>query len=75
MTRPLPRPKPPDPIVVRPLEAGAILSIGQTHLYELMESGELESFKAGRSRRITMASIRAYIERQLAAERSERGAA
>jgi excisionase family DNA binding protein len=68
MTKPLPRPQTPEPIVVTPLVAGALLSLGQTRLYELIDSGELESFKAGRSRRITMKSITAYIERQLAAE-------
>jgi excisionase family DNA binding protein len=58
--------KPPtEPIVVTPLAAGALLSIGQTKLYELIDAGELESYRAGRSRRITMASIKNYIKRQL----------
>jgi hypothetical protein len=33
---------------------------------ELLGSGELESFKAGKSRKITVASIKGYIARTLA---------
>jgi excisionase family DNA binding protein len=36
-------------------------------VYRLLRDGELESFTQGRSRRITVASIKKYIERQLAA--------
>jgi len=55
-----------DPIVVRPHEACRMLSVGLTRLYELLHEGQLESFRYGRSRRITVASIHAYVERQLA---------
>jgi excisionase family DNA binding protein len=55
-----------DPIVVRPREACKMLSVGLTRLYELLHEGQLDSFRYGRSRRITIASIHAYVERQLA---------
>jgi hypothetical protein len=37
-----------------------------SRVYALMRSGELDSYSDGRARRITMASIHAYIARQLA---------
>jgi len=55
------------PLVVRPMQACAMLSIGLTRCYELMNAGELESFKDGKSRKITVASIKAYIDRHLGA--------
>jgi hypothetical protein len=57
------------PLVVRPGQACAMLSIGLTRCYELMNAGELESFKDGKSRKITVASITAYIDRRLAVSR------
>jgi hypothetical protein len=53
------------PLVVRPAQACAMLSIGMTRCYELMNAGELKSFKDGKSRKITVASIKAYIDRHL----------
>lgn len=44
-----------------------MLSIGLTRCYELMNAGELDSFKDGKARKITIASIKAYIDRRLAA--------
>ena len=46
-------------------EAERLLDISHKTLYRLMNSGELQSFVVGRSRRIPMASIRAYIEARL----------
>lgn len=56
-----------DPIVVRPAEACRMLSVARTQLYRLLHAGELESFRYGRYRRITIASIQAYVQRQVAA--------
>lgn len=53
------------PLVVAPREACRMLSIGLTRLYELLHDGDLESYRDGGSRRITVASIQAYVERQL----------
>ena len=44
-------------------EAGAVLALGRTKLYDLMGRGELVGVKLGRARRVTAASVRAYVER------------
>jgi hypothetical protein len=61
-----------EPLVIKPKIAWKMLACGNTRGYELLAAGELESFKDGRSRKITVASIKAYIARQLAAAQSER---
>jgi excisionase family DNA binding protein len=61
------------PLVVRPREACQMLCVGLTKLYELLHAGELESYRHGRSRRITISSICGYIERQIAASPSTWG--
>jgi hypothetical protein len=51
-----------------------MLACGNTRGYELIAAGELESFRDGRFRKITVASIKAYIARRLTASNSpERG--
>lgn len=52
-------------LVVSPRRARRMLDCGNTRLYELIAARELESFKDGRSRKITVASIKAYIARRL----------
>jgi hypothetical protein len=56
-----------EPLVVSPKEAGRLLNKGHQKIYDLIGSGELESYidADGRARNITMASIRAYIARRL----------
>jgi hypothetical protein len=56
-----------EPLVVAPNTAWRMLDCGVSHGYALLRAGELESFLSGRSRKITVASIRAYFARQLAA--------
>lgn len=53
-------------LVVGPADACAMLDVGITRLYELISSGELESYKDGRSRKITVASIKARVARKIA---------
>ena len=57
-----------EPLVVSPRQACRLLSIGNTRLYGLIGAGELESYLDGRSRRITMVSIRRRLARLLSAE-------
>jgi excisionase family DNA binding protein len=64
-----------DSLSVGPRKAQIGLDIGHTRLYELVNNGELESYKDGRSRKITVRSIEAYLERKLEAERAYRAAA
>jgi hypothetical protein len=59
-----------EPLAVPPQIAWQLLQISNTKGYELIATGELESFLVGRSRRITMASIRSLIERRLAAAKA-----
>jgi hypothetical protein len=54
-------------LLVRPRRACHLLDCGTTRLYELLDNGELESFLDGRSRKITVESIRRYIAKRLAA--------
>ena len=56
-----------EPLAVPPRVAWHLLGCGNTHGYELLAAGELESYLDGRSRRITMRSIKAYIARRLTA--------
>jgi hypothetical protein len=42
-----------------------MLACSNTRGYELLNSGELESFLDGRSRKITVESIRQYIARRM----------
>jgi excisionase family DNA binding protein len=63
-----------EPLVVKPKVAWRMLGCGNTRGYELLASGELESYRDGRSRKITVASIKAFVARQLSAASSgERG--
>jgi hypothetical protein len=55
-----------DPLVVRPAEAWRMLGCGPTYGYELLAAGELDSFTDGGARKITVASIKAYIAKKLA---------
>jgi excisionase family DNA binding protein len=59
------------PLAVPPREASRLLSVGMSRLYQLMRTGELESYRDGRSRRITMASIQKRMARQIAASAGE----
>jgi hypothetical protein len=54
-------------LVVKPAKACGMLDCGHTRFYELIASGELESYLDGSSRKVTVASIRGYIARRLAA--------
>jgi len=48
-----------------------MIGCGTTRLYALLNQGELESYRDGKSRKILVASLRAYIGRQLAAEKNK----
>jgi excisionase family DNA binding protein len=57
---------PVEALVVRPKQACILLGCGLTYLFDLLKARELESYLDGRSRLITLASIRARIARKLA---------
>jgi excisionase family DNA binding protein len=47
-----------EPVVVTVADAAAMLSIGRSRVYELIQSGGLASVKIGASRRVMIKSIR-----------------
>lgn len=48
---------------VRVGEAGRMIGIGRTKIYELIKAGDLETVKIGRTTLVTMRSLRRLIER------------
>ena len=58
-----------EPLGLPPKEAFAMIPVGITKGYELINAGELETFKVGRATRVTMSSVRAYVERRLSEQR------
>jgi excisionase family DNA binding protein len=58
-----------EPLAYRPAEALQVFPIGRTALYELLKTGEIESFRVGRARFIPRRSLVAYMDRQLSEER------
>ena len=52
-------------LLLRPKQAQHLLNCGHTRLYEMIGAGDIESFMDGGARKITVASIEAYIERKL----------
>jgi hypothetical protein len=55
-------------LVVSPKKGAAALDVGLTRVYELINSGQLQSYHDGKSRKIVVASLEAYIARQIEAE-------
>ena len=55
------------PLAISVANARKALQLGNDKIYELIHAGEIESFLVGTARRITFASIRRYVARQLAA--------
>jgi excisionase family DNA binding protein len=62
-----------DTLLVKPKTAWRMLGCSNTHGYALLAAGELDSFRDGRARKITVASIHRYIARRLAESTGKRG--
>jgi excisionase family DNA binding protein len=56
-------------LAVTPRTAKRMLGCGTTRLYDLLNSGELQSYRDGKSRRIVVASLRDFVDRRIAAEK------
>jgi excisionase family DNA binding protein len=52
-----------DRLLLKPEEAAAVLSIGRTKVYELIDRGDVRTVQIGRSRRIVRESLDEYVER------------
>jgi hypothetical protein len=47
-----------------------MLDCGETKIYELQRAGDLDTIKLGADTRITVDSIRRYVERQVAGDKA-----
>lgn len=55
-----------EPLLVRVEEAARLLSLSRSTIYEMMDSGELPSVRRGAARRIPVAALRTWVDRQVA---------
>lgn len=59
------------PLVVSPKRACQMLDCSMTRFYELLKTGQIQSYRDGKSRKAVVASLSSYIERQLQVEASK----
>src|SRR5919106_3636917 len=52
-----------DKLLLGVREAGEVIGIGRSTMYELLRSGEIESVRIGRCRRVPYSALVAYVER------------
>jgi excisionase family DNA binding protein len=65
---------PTDPVYLTVAEVGRRLSLGRTTVWKLISDGELETVRLSeRAVRVPVASVEAYVARQLERERERRG--
>ena len=57
-----------DPVLLTPIEAAAALGIGRSKLYELIQTGVLESVHIGACRRIPTEAVVALVDKLRLAE-------
>ncbi|ABD09792.1 transcriptional regulator [Frankia sp. CcI156] len=50
-------------LLLTPTEAADLLGVSRSTVYELLNSGDLESVRIGRARRIPSASLLAFVHR------------
>jgi hypothetical protein len=58
-------------LLISPRRACHLLDCGTTRLYQLLNTGELDSFLDGRSRKIIVDSIRRYIDKRLSTSKDK----
>lgn len=46
-------------------EAAASLALSRSHVYELVQCGDITTIKVGRSRRVPIAALEEFVARQL----------
>ena len=57
-----------EPLVVSPKRACQMLDCSMTRFYELLNTGQIQSYREGKSRKAIVASIKAHVARQLEQE-------
>jgi excisionase family DNA binding protein len=50
-------------LLLSPEEAAEVLGVGRSRVYDLMRTRQLPSVRIGKSRRVTVAAVHAYVER------------
>jgi hypothetical protein len=69
----MPKPRQSVPVVPRMTDVKggcAIIGCGKSRLYELMQSGEIESYLDGAARKVSIESCNRFVDRRLAQSRS-----
>lgn len=66
-----------DKVLLTPLEAAAALGIGRSKVYELLQSGQLQSVHIGRCRRVPAEAVHSFASslRQAVSAEQESGRA
>jgi excisionase family DNA binding protein len=54
-----------DKLMVKPADAGEILSVGRSKVYELIAAGKLPSVRVGGSVRVPVAALKEWLDRKL----------
>jgi excisionase family DNA binding protein len=58
----------PPTILLRVEEAAQMLRVGRSQMYRLLNSGEVDSIRIGKMRRVPVASLNEYVAAQLGAD-------
>ena len=53
------------PLLLTVIEAAQVLNLSRSLMYDLVLSGQVFSLKIGRSRRVPVSELHAYIDRQM----------
>jgi excisionase family DNA binding protein len=56
----------PEELLINVIEAARRLGIGRSKLYQLIGKGEIASLNIGKSRRVVVADLTAFVERRIA---------
>ena len=59
-------------LLLRPNEAAEVLGLGRSKTYELLASGDLPSVTVGKSRRVPLEALRAWVRDRTVANESAR---
>lgn len=49
-------------LLLTPEEAGAVLGVGRSRVYDLMRTRQLPSVRIGKSRRVPAAAVQAFVD-------------
>jgi len=60
-------------LLLRPEEAARALSIGRSKAYEMLRAGELPSIRLGRSLRVPLVALEAWINERAAVAANDNG--